>query len=167
MAAHLYIRALYEVYTYSNLISAACTSSIHCVRTTHDPGYVVWFIRPVIIRVKGNYPCATTAAIFDSQNPCNCGGVFTLSMRHRSFITGRGTEIAIALVNDVKLYCNSKNSAVYSCSLDAEGAFDAIPHSVLFAKTSTALPDHCWHVMVKWYKRLSVQIKWCNQLSSV
>ena len=84
MAAHLYIHALYEVYTYSNLISAACTSSIHCVRTTHDPGYVVWFIRPVIIRVKGNYPCATSAAIFDPQNPCNCGGVFTLSMRHRS-----------------------------------------------------------------------------------
>ena len=81
------------------------------------------------------------------------------------FIAGRGTEIATALVNDVKLYCNSKNSAVYSCSLDAEGAFDAIPHSVVFAKASTALPDHCWHVMVKWYKRLSVQIKWCNQLS--
>ena len=74
---------------------------------------------------------------------------------------GRGTEIATALVNDVKLFCNSKNSAVYSCSLDAEGAFDAIPHSVLFAKASTALPDYCWHVMVKWYKRLSFQIKWC------
>ena len=86
MAAHLYIHALYEVYTYSNLISAACTSPIRCVRTTHDPGYVVWFIRPVIIRVKGNYPCATTAAIFDLQNPCNCGGVFTLSMRHRSLL---------------------------------------------------------------------------------
>ena len=70
----------YLFQTYSNLISAACTSSIHCVRTTHDPGYVVWFIRPVIIRVKGNYPCATTAAIFDPQNPCNCGGVFTLSI---------------------------------------------------------------------------------------
>ena len=69
-------------------------------------------------------------------------------------------------MNDVKLFCNSKNSAVYSCSLDAEGAFDAIPHSVLFAKASTALPDHCWHVMVKWYNRLNVQIKWCNQLSS-
>ena len=82
------------------------------------------------------------------------------------FIACRGTEIATALVNDVKLYCNSKNSAVYSCSLDAEGAFDAIPHSVLFAKASTALPDHCWHVIVEWYKRLSVQIKWCNQLSS-
>ena len=50
------------------------------------------------------------------------------------FVAGRGTEIAIALVNDVKLYCNSKNSAVYSCSLDAEGAFDAIPHSVLLPK---------------------------------
>ena len=88
--------------------------------------------------------------------------IYNFSDSQYGFIAGRGTEIAAALVNDVKLYCNSKNSAVYSCSLDAEGAFDAIPHSVLFAKASTALPDHCWHFMVKWYKRLSVQIKWCN-----
>ena len=105
MAAHLYIHALYEVYTYSNLISAACTSSIHCVRTTHDPGYVVWFIRPVIIRVKGNYPCATSAAIFDPQNPCNCGGVFTLSMRHRSEIWSK-SNLKFALNNVIVVRCN-------------------------------------------------------------
>ena len=83
---------VYLFQTYSNLISAACTRSIHYVRTTHDPGYVVWFIRPVIIRVKGNYPCATTAAIFDPQNPCNCGGVFTLSIRHRSIVTSSSMD---------------------------------------------------------------------------
>ena len=109
----------------------------------------------------------------DTSNPKNWRPIIistTLSKILEFYILeesfGRGTEIATALMNDVKLFCNSKNSAVYSCSLDAEGAFDAIPHSVLFAKASTALPDHCWHVMVKWYNRLSVQIKWCNQLSS-
>ena len=39
------------------------------------------------------------------------------------FIPGRGTEIATALLNDVTSYCNTRGSAVYTCSLDAEGAF--------------------------------------------
>ena len=63
------------------------------------------------------------------------------------FIPGRGTEIATALFNDVTTYCNARGSAVYTCSLDAEGAFDAIPHSILFHNAAAALPRHCWHVM--------------------
>ena len=78
---------------------------------------------------------------------------------------GRGTEIATALVNDVISYANVRGSTVYTCSLDAEGAFDAIPHCVLFKKASEVLPDYCWHVMVNWYEKLTVQIKWCKQFS--
>ena len=63
------------------------------------------------------------------------------------FIPGRGIEIATALFNDVTTYCNARGSAVYTCSLDAEGAFDAIPHSIFFHKAAAALPKHCWHVM--------------------
>ena len=81
------------------------------------------------------------------------------------FIPGRGTEIATALFNDVTTYCNARGSAVYTCSLDAEGAFDAIPHSILFHKAAAALPKHCWHVMHSWYSRLTVQVKWCGKLS--
>ena len=81
------------------------------------------------------------------------------------FVSGRGTEIATALVNDVISYANVRGSTVYTCSLDAEGAFDAIPHCVLFKKASEVLPDYCWHVMVNWYEKLTVQIKWCKQLS--
>ena len=47
------------------------------------------------------------------------------------FIPGRGTEIATALLNDVTTYNNIRGSAGYICSSDAEGAFDAIPHSIL------------------------------------
>ena len=70
------------------------------------------------------------------------------------FIPGRGTEIATALLNDVTTYCNTRGSAVYTCSLDAEGAFDAIPHSILFYKAAAVLPKHCWHVMHTWYSKL-------------
>ena len=81
------------------------------------------------------------------------------------FVSGRGTEIATALVNDVISYANVRGSTVYTCSFDAEGAFDAIPHCVLFKNASEVLPDYCWHVMVNWYEKLTVQIKWCKQLS--
>ena len=62
------------------------------------------------------------------------------------FIPGKGTEIATALLNDVTTYCNTRGSAVYTCSLDA------IPHSILFYKAAAVLPKHCWH------SKLTVQL---------
>ena len=50
------------------------------------------------------------------------------------FIEGRGTSTAISLAHDVAAYCHSKGSSVFMCELDAEGAFDGIPHPVLFNK---------------------------------
>ena len=38
----------------------------------------------------------------------------------------------ISLAHDVMAYFNDRGSAVYTCSLDADGAFDAIPHVVIF-----------------------------------
>ena len=90
---------------------------------------------------------------------------YKFSVSQFGFVSGRGTEIATTLVNDVISYANVRGSTVYTCSLDAEGAFDAIPHCVLFKKASEVLPHYCWHLMVNWYKKLIVQIKWCKQLS--
>ena len=50
------------------------------------------------------------------------------------FMKGRGTEMATALLHDVISYSTTLGSVVYLCSLDAERAFDAIPHCVLFDK---------------------------------
>ena len=41
----------------------------------------------------------------------------------------------------------------YLCSLDAEGAYDQIPHFVLF-DCADAFPDACWRVMLNWYTKL-------------
>ena len=57
------------------------------------------------------------------------------------FIEGRGTSTAISLVHDVAAYYNSKGSSVFLCGLDAEGAFDGIPHHVLFNKAMNVVPD--------------------------
>ena len=50
------------------------------------------------------------------------------------FIRSRGTDRAISLVQDVGEYLVNNGFQRYCCSLDAEGAFDAIPHPVLFTK---------------------------------
>ena len=50
------------------------------------------------------------------------------------FVPGRGTKMAIPVSRDVISYCVKKGSPIFACSLDAECAFDAIPHSVLFDK---------------------------------
>jgi hypothetical protein len=47
------------------------------------------------------------------------------------FIEGRGTTMSAALADDVINYCVTKGSPVFGCSLDAAGALDAIPHSIL------------------------------------
>ena len=61
-----------------------------------------------------------------------------------------------------------RGSTVYTCFLDAEGAFDVIPHyrPILFQKAMGVLPDHCWHIMINWYSNLNVQIKCCGKYST-
>ena len=76
------------------------------------------------------------------------------------FVKGRGTEMATTLLHDVIDYSTTRGSVVYSCSLDAEGAFDAIPHCILFDKAQSVLHSYCWFVMYEWYSQLTINIKW-------
>ena len=76
-----------------------------------------------------------------------------------------GTDIAVSLAHDVISHCVHRGSAVYVCSLDAEGAFDGIPHGILFSRAYSAMPERLWRLMLTWYSRQTVQIKWCHYLS--
>ena len=60
------------------------------------------------------------------------------------FVNGRGTAMAAATVNNVMDYCVNKGSTVFCCSLDAEGAFDVIPHDVIFDKLCDNICDDWW-----------------------
>ena len=55
-------------------------------------------------------------------------------------------------------YFNDRISAVYTCSLDAEGAFGAIPHVVVFGKLNGIEPYYAWRVMYAWYRQMYVTI---------
>ena len=68
--------------------------------------------------------------------------------------------MATALLHDVIDYSTTRGGVVYSCSLDAEGAFDAIPHCILFDKAHSVLPTYCWFMMYEWYSQLTINITW-------
>ena len=48
------------------------------------------------------------------------------------FVAGRGTNMATSLANDVITYSTKRGSPVYTRSLDTGGAFDVVPHAILF-----------------------------------
>lgn len=82
------------------------------------------------------------------------------------YIPNRGTDMATVLAHDVSAWCVSSGSPVYMCSLDAAGAFDAIPHSVLFRRAMGVIPDRCWQVLYYWYSNMYVYVKWNQRLSA-
>ena len=82
------------------------------------------------------------------------------------FIRNRGTSMAPTLTHDVLDYCKSNGSPVFLCALDAEAAFDGIPHSVMFMKAINIIPMHLWRILVHWYRRLEVIVKWGEQSST-
>ena len=61
------------------------------------------------------------------------------------------SDMAIAVAHDVSQYYNSRGSSTFKCSLDAERAFDHIPHSVIFDKLDGTMPDQMWRLLYSWY----------------
>ena len=80
------------------------------------------------------------------------------------FISYKIPSTASSVLHDVSTYCTAKGSSVYMCSLDAQGAFGAIPIPLLLHKAMNVLPDSCWQTLYYWYHNMSVQIRWTNRL---
>ena len=89
----------------------------------------------------------------------------TCSVHHQphpaqfGFTSHRGTDMAIAVAHDVSQYYNSRLSSTFTCSLDAEGTFDHIPHSVIFGKLDGMIPDHMWRLLYRWYDSMYVTVR--------
>ena len=81
------------------------------------------------------------------------------------FISSRGTSMAGALTHDVIDYCINNDSPVYACALDAEAAFDGIPHDIMFDKALGIIPTIYCRLLMHWYRRLTVVIKWYDRIS--
>ena len=66
--------------------------------------------------------------------------------------------LATVMAHDISEYCVAQGSAVYMCSLDVEGAYDALPHAILLLETMKVLPDASWNILYFWYTNMSVRI---------
>lgn len=95
----------------------------------------------------------------------DCSG-HKFEMLQFGFIEKRGTSTSICMANDIVNYFNVNGSAVYTCALDAEMAFDGIPHSILLMKAIDVIPDTWWRLMYVWYHNSYVQVKWNGKLSN-
>ena len=91
---------------------------------------------------------------------------YSFSKFQFGFFSKCSTAMATTFAHDVGEYCNARGSPVFYCSLDAEGAFDAIPFPILFDSASHVLPVLCWTVMYYWNSHMYVQIRWNNHLSA-
>ncbi len=78
------------------------------------------------------------------------------NMLQFGFVSKRGTNTAISLANDVIQYINKRGSPVYTCMLDAEMAFDGIPHGRLMHKAINIIHDRWWRILKGWYTDLFV-----------
>ena len=159
----------------TNLMTNLCTMFNICIVYGVIPAsFTQGLLIPILKKntldpsIPNNYRPITISNTFSKicelliLNETSC---YKFSDSQFGFIAGRSTGMATALAHDVFSYCNANGSTVYSCSLDAEGAFDAIPHAILFNKAIGVLPDYCWRMLLFWYKRLNVHVKWNGHLS--
>jgi hypothetical protein len=81
------------------------------------------------------------------------------------YIGGRNTNIATTLAHDVGSYCVSKGSPIFYCSLDAQGAFDNLPHVIILKKAENVLPHSLWLLVYRSYAHMGVSIRWQHCMS--
>ena len=81
------------------------------------------------------------------------------------FIPTRGTNMATALAHDICVYSSHSGSSIFVCSLDAQGAFDFLPHCIILAKAIGVIPDKYWRLLYTWYEQMCVYIRWNNVYS--
>jgi hypothetical protein len=77
------------------------------------------------------------------------------------FKTGIGCSNAIFALRQAIEYFNNRSSNVYMASLDASKAFDRVNHFKLFSTLiRNGLPWCFVNVIVNWYSKLSVVVRW-------
>ena len=74
--------------------------------------------------------------------------------------------MATALAHDIGVYANSSGSTVFMCALDAEGAFDCLPHPIILQKVMGVVPDMYWRILYVWYAKMCVFLRWNNVLGN-
>ena len=125
-------------------------------KPTLDPA-VIKNYRPVIIST-------VFSKIAEKYIMEQCRGHAFSDMQY-GFVEHRGTAMAASLLEDVSNHCSERGSPVFICSLDAEGAFDGLPHSILLQKAIGVIPDTSWRLLYKWYDEQRILVKLRHRIS--
>ena len=88
------------------------------------------------------------------------------SVSQYGFVANRSCSMATSLAHDIGAYANAMGSTLFYCSLDAEGAFDFLPHCVILQKSINIISDKYWRLLVKWYSAMCAYIRWNSCLGS-
>ena len=159
----------------SKVISAICNMIGLCVKFGIVPDtFMTGLLIPLLKKphsdpsVPKNYRPVVISTTFSKLMEIhileNCG-IHEFHDLQFGFIPNRGTSMAVTLTHDVMEHFISRGTPVYACSLDAEGAFDSLPHAIMFQKTVGLIPDIFWRILVFWYRGLVVRIRWAGALS--
>ena len=112
---------------------------------------------------QGNYRpitvSVTLSKLFETHIMDICSS-YEFSSSQYGFIPGRGGGQAIALAHDLGAFAVASGSTMFYCSLDAQGAFDFLPHTVLLNKAIDVLPDNYWICFYRWYNKMCVYTRW-------
>ena len=81
------------------------------------------------------------------------------------FIENRSTTQASLLVTETVQWHVKHGSPVFAANLDAHKCFDRIWHDGLFFRLRRLLSPQSWHLLVKWYRRLTARVHHDGYLS--
>ena len=102
----------------------------------------------------GNYHpitvSVTLSKFFETHIMDICSS-YKFSSSQYVFISGRGGGQDVALAHDLGAFAVASGSTMFYCSLDAQGAFDFLPHTVLLNKAI------CFY---RWYNKMCVYTRW-------
>ena len=119
--------------------------------------------------LPSNYRTITISVTFSKlleYNILDCCSSHVFSASQFGFAASRGTYMTSSLAHDLCMYAQSSGSTLLICSLDAQGAFDCLLHTVLLQKVINVIPDRYWSLLHTWYFNMCIYIRWKSVLSA-
>ena len=94
----------------------------------------------------------------------NCSEFLSTSDNQFAYKAKHGTDMAIAVLKNLTIVYNKRNTPVYSCFMDMSKAFDKVCHEYLFKlMVKRGVPLYIVSILQHWYTNQKLNVRWgCN-----